>query len=309
VPLVSGSLVESALVSVGELEQFLGLDLVRSLNQPGLTVFEPQEQWSVAVEHMRRLNAYRSALPEEASDRIASMSRDLQVDLNAIVDLLREMIDSNKSGNASGDDMLARMNAAIERAREHFSASAEPLKLQLKARRDILAGAPASLADSLEKLLTDYPDPQRTVFMVMRFSTTKIHNKIARIVKKALLKHGIHGLRADDKQYHDDLFSNVETYMHGCGAGIAIFDRIEQEDFNPNVSLEIGYMTALRKPVLFLKDRTLPVLHVDLMGKLYRSFDVFSPERTIPEQIERWLIDRNMAVVGRTGKEDVTPPQ
>jgi len=306
VPLASGSVVESALVSVGELEQFLALDLVNSLNQPGLAVFEPQQQWSVAVEHLRRLNAYRPALPEDASERIASISRNMQGDLNAIVDLLREMIEHNKSGTTTGDDMLVRMNAAIERARGNFKAVAEPLKMQLKARRDILAGAPASLADSLEKLLTDYPDPERTVFLVMRFSSTKIHTKIAKIVKKALLKHGVHGLRADDKQYHDDLFANVETYMHGCGAAIAIFERIEQEDFNPNVALEIGYMAALRKPVLLLKDRTLPVLQVDLIGKLYRPFDVFAPERTIPEQIDRWLADRNMAVAARAATNVVT---
>src|SRR5262245_668561 len=104
----------------------------------------------------------------------------MQDDLNALVDLLREMIESNKSGEASGHQMLARRTGGIDRVRANFRASAEPLKVYLKARRDILSGAPASLADSLEKLLKDYPDPERTVFLVMRFSTTRIYDKITK---------------------------------------------------------------------------------------------------------------------------------
>ena len=27
---------------------------------------------------------------------------------------------------------------------------------------------------------------------------------------------------ARDKEYHEDLYPNIQTYMHGCGFGIAI---------------------------------------------------------------------------------------
>ena len=33
-------------------------------------------------------------------------------------------------------------------------------------------------------------------------------------------------------------------------------------------------MMALKKPILFLKDKNLDSLHSDLVGKLYYSFDV-----------------------------------
>lgn len=89
-------------------------------------------------------------------------------------------------------------------------------------------------------------------------------------------------IRADDKQYHDDddLFSNILTYIHGCGFGIAVFERIEIDELNPNVALEVGYMVALGKSICFLKDNTLRTLHADLVGKLYRVFDSLDPVGT-----------------------------
>ncbi len=76
-----------------------------------------------------------------------------------------------------------------------------------------------------------------------------------------LASYGITALRADDKDYHEDLFTNIVTYLYGCSFGIAVFERIETDDVNPNVSLEVGYMQGLRKPVCLLKDKTLRALH------------------------------------------------
>ena len=113
-------------------------------------------------------------------------------------------------------------------------------------------------------------------------------------IKKTLAKHGIKGLRADDKEYMDDLFPNIKTYMHGCDFGIAVFDRITEDDFNPNVSLEVGYMLGMGKNVLLLKDKTLKYLQTDLTGKLYKPFDTTDIENTMPQQIEKWLADKGL---------------
>jgi hypothetical protein len=132
-------------------------------------------------------------------------------------------------------------------------------------------------------------------FILMQFRDTKAHEQIARAIKEGLAAHGITGVRADDKDYHDDLFPNIVTYMHGCGIGVAVFERIEEERFNPNVSLEVGYMYAMGKQLCLLKDRTLTALHTDLMGKLYREFDPYDPDGTIPPQLSRWLNDRGLS--------------
>ncbi len=129
---------------------------------------------------------------------------------------------------------------------------------------------------------------------MMRFGTTKAHNEIARSIRETLGSHGITALRADDKDYHDDLFWNILTYIYGCDFGIAVFERIEQEEFNPNISLEVGYTMALRKHVLLLKDKTLKNLNTDLIGKLYKTFDPQSISDSIAPQLERWLKDRNI---------------
>ncbi len=113
-------------------------------------------------------------------------------------------------------------------------------------------------------------------------------------IRATLNRARILGVRADDKQYHDDLFANVLTYVYGCSFAIAVFERLEKEEFNPNVALEVGYMFALRKQVCLLKDRTLSTLHADLVGKLYREFDPQDPAGTIPEALSRWLKDKGL---------------
>jgi len=100
--------------------------------------------------------------------------------------------------------------------------------------------------------------------------------------------------RADDKQYHEDLYWNVLTYMHGCGYGVAIVDRIEEDEFSPNVAFEIGYMKGLNKNVCILKDKNLKELPADLLGKLYKPFDPQNPENTIRESLSEWLSDHRI---------------
>ena len=154
---------------------------------------------------------------------------------------------------------------------------------------------PVGIQDSFASFKLDYPDPTKVAFIMMQFGKTKAHDKIVEAIRSVLDSHGLIGVKADDKQYHDDLFPNVMTYLYGCGFGIAVFERIEDEEFNPNVSLEVGYMFALRKPVCLLKDETLKTLHTDLIGKLYKDFDPQDPVKTIPIKISQWLSDKRIA--------------
>jgi hypothetical protein len=129
---------------------------------------------------------------------------------------------------------------------------------------------------------------------MMKFGKTRMHETILQSIKTTLNKYSINGLRSDDKEYHDDLFANVLTYIHGCAFGIAVFERLEEEEFNLNVSLEVGYMRALRKSVCLLKDNTLKTLHTDPAGKLYKEFDHQDPSSSIPAELEKWLRDKDI---------------
>lgn len=148
---------------------------------------------------------------------------------------------------------------------------------------------PVEITDSLNHFKKDHPDPSKIAFIVMQFGKTRIHEEIMESVKTELNKYGIVGLRADDYRYHDDLLYNVLTYVYGCGFGVAIFERIEKEEFNSNVAFEVGYLMALSKPVCLLKDQTIKVLQTDLIGKLYEPFDPQNAIESISVGLRKWL--------------------
>jgi hypothetical protein len=147
---------------------------------------------------------------------------------------------------------------------------------------DTTSSLPPEITDSLGKFREDHPDAGNVGFIMMRFGQTQAHDDIVQGIHVAFDAAGLTAVRADDKQYHDDLLANILTYVYGCGFGIAVFERLEEDNFNPNVSLEVGYMMGLRKPVCLLKDKTLKTLHADLVGRLYRSFDPQDPIRSLP---------------------------
>lgn len=153
---------------------------------------------------------------------------------------------------------------------------------------------PADIKESSERFYKDYPDGTRTAFLIMQFTETDVHDKIISTIKNLLLEYNITVLRADDKEYSDDLFANIKTYMHCCEFGISIFERVTEDEFNPNVSLEVGYMMGLNKPVCLLKDKTLKSLQTDLAGKLYKPINLFKIEDTIKKHLNKWLNDKEL---------------
>lgn len=158
----------------------------------------------------------------------------------------------------------------------------------------IMRRPPVEITSSLYAFKNDYPDPTRLAFVMMQFGESKDHREAFEAIRKTLEPHQIFALRADEKEYHNDLFYNVLTYIYGCRFGIAVFERIESDSFNPNVSLEIGYMQGLEKQVCFLKERTLKTLPSDLTGKLYREFDLQSCYSTIQPKLLKWMADKGM---------------
>jgi hypothetical protein len=148
---------------------------------------------------------------------------------------------------------------------------------------------PIEITDSLKRFRKDHPNPHGLAFVMMQFGDSKNHKLILRHIKKCLKSNGLTALRADDKQYHDDLYYNILTYIYGSRFGIAVYDRIETNNFNPNVSLEVGYMLGIQKKACYLKERTLTALQTDLIGKWYRVFDVQNCEKTINSALLSWM--------------------
>src|SRR5258706_4511505 len=161
-------------------------------------------------------------------------------------DLSDEVV--NRYINPALDYIEARLIEAIE--------NDKPLGFRVS--QDISSTTyPLEISQSLQGFLRDHSNARQTAFIMMRFGMTEAHTEIVKVIKDVLSKYEIVAMRADDKEYHDDLFSNVLTYIYGCNFGIAVFERLETDDFNPNVALEVGYMRALKKPVCLLKDKTI----------------------------------------------------
>lgn len=143
----------------------------------------------------------------------------------------------------------------------------------------------------LRKFYQDHPVFERNIFLIMRFQGEAPFQDIVATIRDECAKRHLNVVRADDKEYTDDLWDNVMTYMYGCSAAIAIFDEINYREYNPNVALEVGFLLGKGKRVLLLKDQALRVMPADLVRKIYRSFNTYAPRETIPSQITKWLTD------------------
>lgn len=145
------------------------------------------------------------------------------------------------------------------------------------------------LENDLRRFLEDHPDPDRNVFVMMRFADTVQMNQIYQSIKDALAELGMKAVRADDRDYTGELWSNIEVYLTGCKYGIAVFEDVEQRDFNPNVSLELGYLMGRGKRTLLLKEKRLPKVPSDVVHRLYKEFDIFDIDASIKREIGRWI--------------------
>ncbi len=179
-----------------------------------------------------------------------------------------------------------------ELASQYVKAILEAMKQKTEKISDDAITIP-EIAKEIEAFNADHKG-KKTAFIIMQFSKTNAHDKIVQTIKDTLNNHGIVGLRADDKEYADNLFANIKTYMHCCDFGISVFERILEDNFNPNVSIEVGYMMGLRKNVCLLKDQTLKNLPTDLIGKLYKEFDPQDVGKTLPDQLEKWMKDKGI---------------
>lgn len=147
------------------------------------------------------------------------------------------------------------------------------------------------LEPQLRQFLAHHPDFDRNVFVMMRFTDTAQMKEIYSAIRDTLAGRGMHAVRADDRDYTGELWSNIEVYLTCCKYGIAVFEALENPDreFNPNVSLELGYMLGRRKRTLLLKEKRLPDLPADVVHRLYKPFDMFDISNSIAREVGRWV--------------------
>lgn len=134
-----------------------------------------------------------------------------------------------------------------------------------------------------------HPHLDRNVFVAMPFSGSRA-DSIFKAVSAELSDHGLIPLRADQKAFASSLWWNVVTYMLGSSYGLAIYEPYEDIPFNPNISIEAGFMLALDRPVLLLANEKLSKLPTDFSGYIYKTYSsAGSVTRTARMGVRDWI--------------------
>jgi phosphoserine phosphatase len=139
---------------------------------------------------------------------------------------------------------------------------------------------------------------EKNIFIITPFRYGAGYRESIGLIRETLKSLGLRGWTADEKTLDQQLWESVQGYLIGCKAGIAVFtndDRAGQQKdadsavFNPNVSIEVGYMLSKQKPVLLLKEKRLARLPTDMVGFLYDDFDIENAPESIPKAVRKWV--------------------
>ena len=123
---------------------------------------------------------------------------------------------------------------------------------------------------------------------MMRYRSAVQFQQIEDAIRRASSEFGLTALFAKDRALVEDLWENIQIYMRFSRYGVAVFEEIDEREFNPNISLELGYMYAHNRRCLLLKDRRMPLMPTDICGRIYRDFDVFNLDKSISDQVTAW---------------------
>jgi TIR domain len=190
-------------------------------------------------------------------------------------------------------DAIEKVDKAIK---ENMERQEEVSKLTLPAGY-------AHLASNVLRFRDDHPN-NKTVFVMMKFfDTTTIGDKwkrkllddIWKVITVVLGSYGLEAVRADKKDYHDQLWENICVYMLGSPYGIAILEDRVAEELNPIVTLEYGFMRAFNRKVALFRDSKFQHDRADFIGRLSKSFEIDDKGALIAETLKKavqdWLLD------------------
>jgi nucleoside 2-deoxyribosyltransferase len=124
---------------------------------------------------------------------------------------------------------------------------------------------------------------------MMRFHSTPQMDALHHAIKATLSSRGLDGIRADDRDYTGEIWRNILLCMSGCNLGIAVFEDIDMQDHDQNVTLELGYMMALGHRYLILKEIHSPALPTTLSNVFYKPFNRDDIQGSVARSIDRWL--------------------
>jgi hypothetical protein len=129
---------------------------------------------------------------------------------------------------------------------------------------------------------------EKNVFIMIRFRQDSVFRELEDTIRSTLTLYGLTARLAKDVEFSDEIWTNVRAYMENSKYGIAIFEEIDVHDYNPNISMELGYLYALDRKCLLLKDKRMLKLPADISGKQYKDFDTYDIAHSVGLRIKEW---------------------
>lgn len=151
--------------------------------------------------------------------------------------------------------------------------------------------APVQFQSGVVKLL-DQTDFDRNVFCITRYPRID-EDPIAPTVvtcRGVCAEFGLELHLASDAALDDMLPINVGCYMWGCRYAIVVLEDRFKEGLNYNVMFESGTMLGTGRRCLLLRDRTVPDLPTDLVGRMYKSVDM-DHQDSVAVAVRQWIQD------------------
>lgn len=124
----------SLLKTLYRVETFLRYDLAKILDNPPAGHLEPGRDWAEVVRGYRTALEHRDALSPEQIKRVEAMFREVEANLNAVANLIREARVRRASGGLDEEAYSKRENLAIKATYENFTERIIALRENLATR-------------------------------------------------------------------------------------------------------------------------------------------------------------------------------
>lgn len=135
-------------------------------------------------------------------------------------------------------------------------------------------------------------------FLIRKFQDRDDRNTLINNIKQTFKENSLKLIDATEYTFHDELWRNIKEYMDNCDFGVVVIDNFTPDDdnqFNPNVFLEIGYLLAISKPILILIQNSLTrKIPTDMRPFIYETFDALDINSDkLKNIINKWIQNFN----------------
>jgi len=220
---------------------------------------------------------------------LGKVASNLRIDFLKLAELEREraeVLNSDRTAAMKDEDareleqLIARRSDRIRRQLEEF---AHFPHWHLRHAQFLVDFATKGTYEDSVFIMTKYPDPQKPAV------TDPQLKKVIEAVSAGVVANKYVPRIASDKDYHMQLWDNVELHMLGCRRGIAIVQDKVKSELNPNVAIEWGWMLGLNRKVLYLVEKDFEQERADWKGMAKYEFDWANPGPDVEAAVKKFL--------------------